>query len=109
MPVKKAGPGLLNSVTPAQENYLSSMEGSAEVVRAVTGGGGFSNDDLLRTLSEERRDGKKAWDVAYKSRLKGLVSYTQGIEKRLLLRTKSTGDWMSVCGTTVSGTLLSAT
>ena len=30
------------------------------------GRGGFSNADHLQTLSEERREGKKSWDVAYK-------------------------------------------
>ena len=52
MPVKKYGLGLLNSVTSAQKKYLRSMLGSIEEVRAVTGGGAFSNADHLRTLSE---------------------------------------------------------
>ena len=72
-------------------------------------GGGFSNSDHLRTLSEERRDGKEAQDVAYKYRLKGLVGNLKGNDKRLLLRAISTGAWLSVCGTAVSGTLLPAT
>ena len=71
MPVKKAGLGLLNTVTSAQENYLRSTKGSTELMRDVTGGGGLSNTDHLRTLSEERRDGKEARDVEYESRLKG--------------------------------------
>ena len=58
---------------------------------------------------QERRDGKEAWEVAYKFRLKGLVSNIQGTHKRLILSAKGTGDWMSVLGTTVSGTALSAT
>ena len=45
----------------------------------------------------------------YESRLKGLVSNLKGTEKRLLLRAKSTGAWLSVCGTKVSGTVLSTT
>ena len=71
MPVKKDRLGLLNPMESDQEKYLSSMQGSAELVRAVTGGGGFSNVDYLRTLSEDRRDGKKVRDVAYESILKG--------------------------------------
>ena len=78
MPVKKAVLGLLNSVTSSQEEYLISTWGSVELVRAVTGGGAFSNADHLRTLSEERRDGKKDRDVVYESRLKGLVSNLKG-------------------------------
>ena len=73
------------------------------------GRGGFSNADHLWTLSEERRDGKEARDVAYESRLKGLVINLQGTDKRLLLRAKSTGECLSVRGTAVSGTILSDT
>ena len=109
MLVRKARLLLLNPVMSAQEKYLSSTWGSAELVRDVTGGGAFSNADHLRTLIEERRDRKKYRDVAYKSRLEGLVSNIKGTYKRLLLRAKSTGAWMSVHGTTVSGTVLSAT
>ena len=69
MSVNKAGLGILNPVTSDQENYLSFTQGSAELTRAVTGGGEFSNADHLRTLSEERRDGKKDRDVSHKSRL----------------------------------------
>ena len=79
------------------------------MVRDVTGGGGFSNVDHLWTVSEERRERNKCGDVAYKSRLKGLVSYHQGTDKHILIRANSTGSWMSLRGTTVSGTLLSAT
>ena len=73
------------------------------------GGGAFSNANHFRTLSDEKHDGNKYWDVAHKSRLKGLVRDLKGTDKRLLLRAKSTGAWMSVRGTIVSGTALSAT
>ena len=110
MPVKKSGLGILNLVMSAQEEYLRSTRGSVELVWAVTGGGvGFSNIDHLRTLSEERRDGKKARKAGYKSRLKVLVSNLQGTDKCPLLRDKITGACMSLRGTTVSGTLISAT
>ena len=45
----------------------------------------------------------------YQSRLKCLVIAFKVTYKRLLLRAKSTGAWLSVCGTTVSGTVLSTT
>ena len=79
------------------------------MVWAVTGGGGFSNVNHLWNLSEKRRDGNKAWDVAYESRLNGFVSNLQGTDKPLLLRVKSIVAWLSLRGTTVSGTVLSAT
>ena len=88
-----------------QEKYSSSTQGSSELTQAVTGGEELSNANHLRTLSEEQRDR----DVEYKSRLKGLVSYLKGTENRLLLRAKSTGEWLIVRGNTVSGTVLYAT
>ena len=54
-------------------------------------GGGLSNADRLRTLSEEWRDGKKDRDVAYESRLKGLVINLKVTDKRLLIRAKTPG------------------
>ena len=48
-------------------------------------------------------------NIAHKSRLKGLVNDIKGTDKRLLLRAKRTGDWLSVRRTTVSGTVLSDT
>ena len=96
-------------MTSAQEKYLSSLRGSAELVRSMPGGGAFSNADLLRTLSEERRDSKKEWYAMYESKLKGLVRGIKGTDKRLLLRAKIIGAWLSVHSTTVSGTILSAT
>ena len=59
MPVKKYGLELLNPLTSAQEKYLISQRGSAELVRVVTGGGAFSDADHLWTLGEERHDRKK--------------------------------------------------
>ena len=85
------------------------MQSSAELVRDVAGGGALSNADHLRTLSEERHEGKKYRDVLHKSILKGLVCNLKGTDKRLLLRSKSTCAWMSIHGTSVSGTFLSAT
>ena len=39
IPVKKSGLVLLNPVMSAQENYLSSKQGNAELVQAMAGGG----------------------------------------------------------------------
>ena len=109
MPVKRSGPGLLNPVTPSQENYLRSTQGSTELVWSVTGGGEFSNADHLRTLIEERRDGKKERDVAYEYIFKVLASNLKGTDKRLLISAKITSAWLSVSVTTVLGTVISAT
>ena len=73
------------------------------------GGGAFSNAGHLQTLGEERRDGKKYWEAAYETKLQGLVRDLKGTSRRLILRAKSTGAWLSVRGTTFSGTVLSDT
>ena len=109
MPARKARLGLLNTVMYEQEKYLSSTGEIKELTRSMTGGGGLSNADHLHTLSEEQRNKKEAWDGAYKSRLKFLVRYLKGTNKPLLIRTKSTGVWLSVRGTTISGVVLSVT
>ena len=108
MPVKKSRLGLLNPVTSAKEKYLSSQRGSAELIRAMTGGGEFSNTDHIWTLEEEIHERKNDLAVADKTKLKGLVRDLTGTDMRLILRAKITCVWMSVCGTKVSGTLLSA-
>ena len=109
IPVKKPGLGLLNPLISSQEKYLRSQWGSMELVWDVMGGGGFSNYDHLRTLSDERDDGKKDRDAAYKTKLNGLVRDLKGTYKRLILRAKNTGAWLSVRGTTVSDIVLSTT
>ena len=109
MPINVDRLVILNPVTLPKEKYLRSHQGSAELIRAVTGGGEFSNANYLRTLGEERSDGKKYWEVANKTKLKGLVQDLKGTDRRLILQGKRTGACLSVRGTTVSGTLLSAT
>ena len=111
MPVKKNRPG-----TPESSDFRSgevlrihARERRTGKGRDGRGGGELSNTDHLQTLSEDRRDRKKSWDVVYESRLKGLVRNFQVTDKRLLLRTKGTYAWLSIRGTTVSGTVLSAT
>ena len=101
--------GLLNPVASEQEKSLRSTRGSSELAWAVTGGGAFSNADHLRNLSEEQHDGKKDREIVYEYRLKGLVRNIKGTDKHLLLHAKCAGAWLSVRGTTVSGTVLSAT
>ena len=60
-------------------------------------------------LGEERRDGKKDWEYAYKTKLKDLVRNLKGTIWRLIIHSKITGAWLSVRDNTVSGTVLSAT
>ena len=57
---------------------------------------------------------RKVWrsekpGIANETKLKGLVRDLKGTHRHLILRSKSTGAWLSVRGTTVSGTILSDT
>ena len=109
MTVIKSGMGLLNPVKLVPEKYLRTQRGSVELVQAVTGGGTFSNAERLWKIGEERHEGNKDRDNGYKTKLKVLVSDLKGTYKRLLIRSKSKGTWLSICGTIVSGTVLYAT
>ena len=109
MLVEKSGLGLLNPVTSEHEKYLSSQQGRAELIQAVTGAGALSNADNLRTLWKERRNRKKDRETVYENNLKVLVRNLKGTNMHLVLLTRSTGAWMSVHGTEVSGPVLSAT
>ena len=75
----------------------------------MTEGEELSNAEHLRTLREEMRDGQKDREVANETKLKGLIRDLKGTENRLIIQAKSTYTWLSARGTTVSGTLLSAT
>ena len=78
MKIIVAGIGLLNPMKLEQEKYLIPQRGSTELVRAVLGGGAFYNANHLHTLGEEHSYGKKSWEAAYESKLKGLVSNLKG-------------------------------
>ena len=69
------------------------------------GGGAYSNANHLRTLGEQKRDGQKDQEVANKTKLKGIVQYFKGADRRLILRYKSTGVWMRICVRTYARTI----
>ena len=89
MPINMDGLGLLNPVTPAKEKYLISHRVSAELIQEMMGGGALSNANHLRTLWEEMRDGQKDWEVANKTKPKGLVQDLKDTDMRLILREKN--------------------
>ena len=80
-----------------------------ELIWAVTGEREFFNTNHLLALREERRDGQKKRDGANDATLNGLVGDLLGTKQSLTLRTKNTGAWLSVPGTTVPGTVFSDT
>ena len=97
MLVKKEGLGLLNPVTSANKNYLSVQRASTEFSRALTGEDSFFNTDHFLVLREEI------------AKLMELVTYLDTSNCRLILHAKNTSACLNFQGTTVTGTLLSAT
>ena len=95
MKVKKYGLGILNPVTSVNDKYLSSQRASAELIRGMTGAGEFFNAYHLLFLRKERRDGQKKRDDANDAKLKGLFGDPIGTNRRLILRTKNKGPWLS--------------
>ena len=109
MPIKVTVLGLLNPVTSEKEKYLISKRGITKLIWEVTGGGTFYNTDHLWALWEEICDGQTDQEAANETKLKRLFHSLKCTYMHLILRAKSTGVWMIVRGTTVSGTVLSAT
>ena len=76
-----------------------------ELICAVMCEWAFSTADHIQVVKGERLDWKN-WDIANDAKLQEIASDQGAFKKRLLLRAKHTGDWMSVRGTTVTGIVL---
>ena len=85
------------------------QRGHAKLIRAMAGVGEFSNANHLHTLGEERREVQKYQEATNETKLKGLVGDLKVTDRRPIPSAKSTGAWLSVRITKVSGTVLSAT
>ena len=109
LPVNKSGLGLQNYVTSAAEKYTSLLRAICKMIGAVMGDREFSTADHIREIKEERQYGKKYRDELNGTKLRGIVSDQGNSKKRLLLRAKHTSSWMSVWGTTVTGTVFDET
>ena len=78
------------------------------MIGAFTGVRQFSTAGRLQAVNEERWDGKKDQDDANASKLKQIVNDQGDFEKLLFLCVMYTGSWMSIQGTMVTGTLITA-
>ena len=97
MSVKKSGLGLQNSVTSAEKKYLSSKWGRIFHRQSPSG-------------TQRRKSGQtKIRDDANESKLKVLVNDLEAHDRRLILRAKNTGSWLSIQGAVVTVTVLAAT
>ena len=79
------------------------------MIGVVTGKKEFSTADHIRVVKEERRDGKKYRDGTNGAKIGGIINDQGNPEKRLFLRANHTGYWLILWGTTLIGTVLSAT
>ena len=107
--VNKSGLGLYNPVAQAEEKYTGLLCESYDLIGSVTGERELSNADHLWVVKEERRDGKKYWYDGNDAKLRVTVNDQVDFEKRIFLQAKHTGSWLSVRGTTVTGTVLADT
>ena len=70
--------------------------------------GGFKPLITFGWLKGRDRTGKY-WYISDDTKLQEIVRDQGASEKRLFLRAKHTGAWLSVWGTTITGTVLAAT
>ena len=66
----------------------------------------LSTDDHIWAIKKERKDREKYWDDANDEKMRVMVSDQIASNKLLSLPAKHTGSWLSVHGTTVTGTIL---
>ena len=80
-----------------------------EMIWSVTGKGKFSTVYNLLALREESHDGQKSQDDANGAKIKGPVDDLESPDWRLIIFANNTCYWLSVQGTIVIFTVLSAT
>ena len=96
-------------MTSAKDKYNSLLRAGNKLIVAVKGERIFPTANYIQTVKEERRYSKKDRDAANDARLQGIISNQGALERRILLHAKYTGPCISVWGTTVTGTVLTAT
>ena len=106
--VKKYGTGLHNLVTLAADTYTGSLCTRYDLIGTVMGKREFSTTNNLWAVKEERREVKKDQDDVNDAKLRVIVNGQGDFEKHLLLRSKHTGSWLNIRGTTVIGIVLAA-
>ena len=60
-------------------------------------------------IREERRNGQKSQDDTNEAKLKWLVKDLKTLDRRIILRAKNTGSWLTVQDIIVTSIVLSAT
>ena len=107
--LNKSGLGLQNTMTSIENKYNSLISEIYELIGAVTGKWEFSTTYHIWAVKGERQEGGKYLDIANDVKLQEIVSDQGDFNKRLFLRAKHTGAWLSIQVTMVSITVLGAT
>ena len=109
LPVNKSGMGLQNPEKWSEDKYTSFLCAIYKLIGAVTCETEFSTADRIWSVKEERQGGRKYRDDVNDAKLRVIVSDQSASKERLFLHTKYPGSRMSVCGTTIMGTVIHAT
>ena len=78
------------------------------MIRAVKGEIEFSTDNQPQAVKDEMGFGIKTWDDVNNTKLEGIVNNLKIFDRRLYIRAKQTGSWLTIQGTTLNGTVLLA-
>ena len=107
MPVKKSGLGLQDPVASSNKKYLTSLRVIIKMVVSV------KREREFQPPITFGRSGKKGVmdknrNDANNAKLRGLVDELEALNRRIILRAKTKGFWMTVQGNKVTGTVLAA-
>ena len=109
MPVNKSNLGIQDLVTSSNDKYLSLICTSRDLIGSLAGESEFSTTYNLQAVKEERCDGKKTWDDVNNTKLDVISKNFPTLERRPFLRAKYMGSFLTVWGTIVIDTVLTAT
>ena len=108
IPVRKAGLGLPNPATSAQECYMTSADTSQYLSDSLRQGGEFSVDTYCEQARHMRKAAKARRDEEYDQIHDQFYDSVRDPDKRCIGRAKETGAWLTAMPSHLHGTELSA-
>ena len=109
LPVKSSGLGLPNPTQTAQTNYSTSVAICSHLLDAFNGSSEFSTVDHTTAVQEAKQAHAASLAATHDAELASVLDLFPAAEKRIILRGKTTGQWLSVHPSSINGTQLSAT
>ena len=89
--------------------YTSLLLAIFELIGTVMGEREFSTADHILAVKEEQQEGKKYQYNVNAAKLWVIVSGHVVFDKQFFFRAKNATSWLSIWGTTITGTVLNAT